>query len=185
MSLRRGGTDGLDHDEESIAGQGQVDLETLVVFLKDEGVLGLILAQHVLPDPIRAMGVVEGRVEESRSVGRPGSAVVGACNFVGQILACGEISEAQSECLVPRVVHGVGESGLVEADRDLADVAKASMVGELVLVEDHLGVSDRSSGASARTVGTACPLRSGGRTTTHRFGPGPTGPFPAPWPGSH
>ena len=138
-----------DDDPLAAAGEAEVHVEALVVLLVDQHVVGLGGAQLVAPDLVGPHRVVGHGVEEVAAVGRPGRAVVGPLDHVGQVDAGVEIPDTQGEDLVAVEIRRPGEEPVILADVERADLEEGLVTGPLVLVEEDLLGGRLGAGATA------------------------------------
>ena len=133
-----------DHDRLLVAGQVDADPEPLVRLFHHQHVIGR--AEGVPPDLVRAPGVVDLGVEDRRTVGGPGRAVVHLGQLVRQQLAGVEVLDPQREPLVALEVDGVRQQAPVGGYVDGAEREELGVAGHLVAVEHDLFARDLAVG---------------------------------------
>ena len=156
---------GEQHGVRTAAGGLDLQLEPPVLLLPDLRVVVLRRAEDVAPHRVRPVGLVQGRVEQSGAVGRPGQAVVRPGQDVGQVGAGAEVAHPQLVDLVAVVVDGVGQQPAVRARFPDAELEEVVPGREHVLVQDHLvGRRGRCPGRRRTCTGYCAPA---GRRTRY------------------
>ncbi len=115
---------GFDHEVLAVAGAADAEVEALVLFVEDEGVLLGGGAEGVAEEVVLALGgLVFGGVEEGARVGGPGDGA-DALGGVGQVVSGAEVADVEGVLAEAGVVGGVGEEVAVGGDRECAEAMK-------------------------------------------------------------
>ena len=134
---------GLDEHVRPAASGPHGEVETLVLLAEHQGVPVRRGVQLVAPDLVRAVLGIGDDVEQRSRVGRPGQAVIGAVDTLGQVRAAGQIADPQLVGLVTVEVDRVGQQPPVRADLTDPEGDIAAGAGRIpeqeVLVQEHPG----------------------------------------------
>ena len=134
---------GLDQHIAAAAGGPDDERETLVILAEHPDVARRVGPEFVPPHLVRPVLLVGEHVKQRTGVRGPGKPVVGGIDAVGQVLAGGQVTDAELEQLVAGEVHRVRQQPAVRADLANPEVYIAAGAGRVaeqqVRVEQHLG----------------------------------------------